>query len=189
MPTDIFFQGRLCLIRDAFFSSVRNCRKPTQSELIIHHQAKPNRNKNAKDSVVPDIRVGMDNHSFLRQLKPQTIVYHPQHDGATSDPSMQVSEDALPTRLLEVLVLDNAHTGLEDDDCRDSEEADDNMCMHWVLEVVEIVTDSDSERHTADHHDKGYDLDGNVHCCDLIPQISILQVGNTLDWEMEGNGA
>ena len=87
---------------------------------------------------------------------------------------MQVGEDALATCFLEMPVLQEAHNRLEDDDGADDEQADDWVGLHGVLEVAQIVTDSDPESHAADHHDEAYHLDRDMNRRDLIPQISIL---------------
>ncbi|KFZ14690.1 hypothetical protein V501_03114 [Pseudogymnoascus sp. VKM F-4519 (FW-2642)] len=65
---------------------------------------------------------------------------------------MQVGEDALVPSLLKMSVLKDTHDGLEDDGAND-DEANGHMGMHRVLKVAEILTDSNPESHSANHHD------------------------------------
>lgn len=102
---------------------------------------------------------------------------------------MQVGEDALVPSLLKMPVLEDPHDGLEDDDGANNEDADDHMGMRRVLEVAQIVTDSDPEGHAANHHDEGCRLDRDVHRHDLILKASILQVRNAFDGQMDGDCA
>ncbi|KFY83260.1 hypothetical protein V500_10117 [Pseudogymnoascus sp. VKM F-4518 (FW-2643)] len=65
---------------------------------------------------------------------------------------MQVGEDTLVTSLLKMLMLKDTHDGLEDDDGANDDEANGHIGMHRVLKVAEILTDSNPEGHSANHH-------------------------------------
>jgi len=102
---------------------------------------------------------------------------------------MQISKNTLLPRASEIQMLEDPHDGLEKNDSADNNKADDGMGVDRVIEVVKVVADADPERHAADHHDEGEDLDRHVDSEDLVAQVRVAEEGDLLYGEVDGGGA
>jgi len=101
---------------------------------------------------------------------------------------MNVGEDALTACFLEMSMLEDAHDGLQGENGAHDEEADDHVGRYSVVEVAQVMSESDTESHGADHHDRGKHLDGDVYRHDLLLQIRVFQVRNVLDRQVDRDG-
>jgi len=167
-----------------FVSKVVNLWSP-RSKLVVYNETQPCGHNNAENDKVPDIRAGGDDHVGRGELEAQAVVDYAQDNGATPYPSVNVGETAFATCSLEMPMLEDAHDRLQDDDGADDEQTDNDVGWHWVLEVAQIMAKSDSKCHPSDHHDKTNDLDWDVYCRNLLLQISISQVRDTLDRQVD----
>ena len=117
-----------------------------------------------------------------RELEAQPGIEPAQQNQHPARPAVHGREGALPLRLLELPVLQDAQRRLDEQQQARRQQADDDVGAHGG-EVEQVVAgDVDAEAHGADHHHRAEELDGRVDARDDAADEAV-------EGEMERDGA